>query len=212
MVPRLTVISVFKVNEVFYSLHGEGAYAGTPSVFCRFSGCNMWSGLPGDKASSACPFCDTDFVGGVKVDEDELFGKITAAWPAGKVGARVVFTGGEPTLQLTDSLVARLKRANFNVAIETNGYRKLELTQPCWVTVSPKRADILVRKGAELKLLYPHLTLTPDQFADLDFRHFYLQPIAGPDYASNLAAAATYCLENPQWRLSLQTHKIIGLR
>lgn len=202
---------MFKVKELFYSLQGEGHYAGTPSVFCRFAGCNMWSGREADRLKSACWFCDTDFVGGTTYDEDSLIIAITNLWPGG--GApRVIFTGGEPALQITQSLITRLKLLHFNVAVETNGTIPLPVAGSYWVTVSPKSASTILRKGHEIKLLWPNPLTPPEQYSDQDFEYFYLQPIDDCSYKENLRSAIDYCLANPQWRLSTQNHKIWGVR
>lgn len=202
---------MFRVKEIFYSLQGEGHYAGTPSVFCRFTGCNKWSGRPGDRSSSSCPFCDTDFVGGDSYSEDDLLGAIVSAWPGGG-RPRVVMTGGEPTLQLTPSLLRRLRKANFNVAIETNGSNALPEAGPYWVTVSPKEKGVVVTTGHEIKVLWPNPATDPADFIGLNFSHFYIQPIDDANYESNLRGAVEYVLANPKWKLSIQQHKIVGLR
>ena len=187
-------------------------------MFCRFAGCNLWSGLETDRAEAVCRFCDTDFVGldgtggGRFQDESALADAILAAWTGGKQHRLVVLTGGEPLLQVDAALTAALRARGFAVAIETNG------TQPRppgldWVCVSPKAgAALTLRAGDELKLVYPQQGAEPDLFAELDFRHFLLQPMDGPDLAANTAAAIQYCLAHPQWRLSVQTHKVVGLR
>jgi len=202
---------VFRVKEIFYSLQGEGHYSGTPSVFCRFTGCNKWSGRPEDRVSSACPFCDTDFVGGESYTEDALVDAIASAWPGGG-RPRVVMTGGEPALQLTIGLMRKLRKANFDVAVETNGSKSLPDAGPYWVTVSPKDTNIVVTRGHEIKVLWPNLNTNPADFAGMDFSYFYIQPIDDDDYESNLQSAAAYVLANPKWNLSLQQHKIVGLR
>lgn len=203
---------IFTIKEIFYSLQGEGHYTGTPSVFCRFSGCNLWSGREQDRVKSACPFCDTDFVGGMKFSEDELIDAVLAAWPGGGV-PRVIFTGGEPALQLTSSLINNLKSLNVDVAVETNGTRRLPDTGPYWVTVSPKtKSQIVVTRGHEIKLLYPLPGISPDDVDGMDFRYFYLQPVDDQNYEDNLKGAINYCLSNPKWRLSTQNHKNWGVR
>ncbi len=211
---------MYTVKEIFYTLQGEGFHAGRPAVFCRFSGCNLWTGREEDRASAVCRFCDTDFFGvgpdGGKFDSAEaLAGAIAARWPSG--GAErgrpyVVCTGGEPLLQLDDALVEALHERGFEVAVETNG------TQAApdgldWVCVSPKaNAPLLLTSGNELKLVYPQSGGEPERYASLDFAHFSLQPMDGPDLTHNTRAALAYCLEHPQWRLSLQTHKALGIR
>ena len=212
----------YSVKEMFFTLQGEGAQAGRPAVFCRFSGCNLWSGREEDRATAQCSFCDTDFVGtdgqngGKFADADALADAIAAHWPEDPIGpdAYVVFTGGEPCLQLDAGLLDALKARNFECAVETNG----TLDVPAgvdWICVSPKPQSTLAQtRGHELKFVYPQDALSPDQFAELDFEHFYLQPMdTGEAETSwhNVQAAIAYFLQNPQWRLSLQTHKIIGL-
>jgi 7-carboxy-7-deazaguanine synthase len=210
---------VYSVKEIFYTLQGEGANAGTPAVFCRFAGCNLWSGREGDRARAVCRFCDTDFVGtdgpggGRFADAQALAKAIEDAWPASAGGGRfVVCTGGEPLLQLDDALVAALHERGFRIALETNG----TLPAPAgidWVCVSPKAgAPLALARGDELKLVFPQAGAEPERYAHLDFTHFFLQPMDGPARAENTAAAVTYCLARPGWRLSLQTHKVLGIR
>lgn len=208
----------YTVKEIFYTLQGEGMHAGRPAVFCRFSGCNLWTGREQDRASATCTFCDTDFVGvgpdgGRFATAEAMAAAIAARWPApGEGRPYVVCTGGEPLLQLDAAAVEALHRAGFEVAVETNG------TQPAppgldWTCVSPKaNAPLALREGDELKLVYPQADAPPERFAALAFRHFSLQPMDGPDVVANTAAAVAYCLAHPQWRLSLQTHKQLGLR
>lgn len=208
----------YSVKEIFYTLQGEGAQAGRAAVFCRFAGCNLWSGLERDRADAVCTFCDTDFVGtngeggGKFASALDLAEAVAAKWPAGEGGTPfVVCTGGEPMLQLDDAVVAALHARGFEIAVETNG----TLPPPAglnWVCVSPKaEAALAMTRGDELKLVYPQAAAQPERFAGLDFRHFFLQPMDGPAREANTAAATAYCLAHPQWRLSLQTHKIIGI-
>ena len=212
----------YTVKEIFYTLQGEGGQAGRPAVFCRFAGCNLWSGLERDRATAQCRFCDTDFVGtdgqngGKFADAEALAVAIAALWPEAEPGADalVVFTGGEPCLQLDAALLDAISAQGFETAIETNGTLPVP-TQIDWICVSPKPESTLVQQaGHELKFVYPQETLSPEQFEHLDFKHFFLQPMDVDDEATrwhNIQAAIAYCLQNPQWRLSLQTHKIIGL-
>lgn len=212
----------YAVKEIFYTLQGEGGQAGRPAVFCRFAGCNLWSGLERDRATAQCRFCDTDFVGtdgqngGKFADAEALAVAIAAQWPKAEPGADalVVFTGGEPCLQLDAALLDAISAQGFETAIETNGTLPVP-TQIDWICVSPKPESTLVQQaGHELKFVYPQETLSPEQFEHLDFEHFFLQPMDVDDEAMrwhNIQAAIAYCLQNPQWRLSLQTHKIIGL-
>jgi 7-carboxy-7-deazaguanine synthase (Cx14CxxC type) len=210
---------LYSVKEIFYTLQGEGANAGTPAVFCRFTGCNLWSGREADRAEAVCNFCDTDFVGtdgpggGKFADANALADAVSAAWPAGKPSHRfVVCTGGEPLLQLDTAAIDALHDRGFRIAIETNG----TIVPPAgidWVCVSPKaEAALAVESGDELKLVYPQSSAPPDRFASLAFDHFFLQPMDGPSREANTRGAIDYCLAHPRWRLSLQAHKIIGIR
>jgi 7-carboxy-7-deazaguanine synthase (Cx14CxxC type) len=208
----------YAVKEIFYTLQGEGAQTGRPAVFCRFAGCNLWSGREADRASAVCTFCDTDFVdtdgpgGGRFGTAEALAAAVAAAWPAGAGGARfIVCTGGEPLLQLDADLVTALHAAGFEIAVETNGTR-LPPPGVDWICVSPKAgAELVLRAGDELKLVYPQAGAEPERFEALDFRHFFLQPMDGPAREPNTEAALRYCLAHPRWRLSLQTHKLLGI-
>jgi len=209
----------YSVREIYYTLQGEGAQSGRPAVFLRFAGCNLWSGREVDRDAAVCRFCDTEFVGtdgpggGKFATAEALAAAVKAAWPApaGEGVPYVVCTGGEPLLQLDDAAVRALHATGFEVAVETNG------TQPApdgidWICVSPKaQAEVQLRRGDELKLVYPQTTAPPEAFDDLEFTHRFLQPMDGPQLAENTARAAAYCLAHPVWRLSLQTHKLIGL-
>ena len=209
---------MYTLKEIFYTLQGEGIHAGRPAVFCRFSGCNLWTGREADRATAVCSFCDTDFVGlgpdgGRFATADALADAVAARWPDTPGGRRfVVCTGGEPLLQLDEAAIDALHARGFQVAVETNG------TQPLprgldWVCVSPKaNAPVVVTGGDEIKLVYPQPTALPERFLGLDFRHWLLQPMDGPDLAAATRAAIDYCLANPQWRLSVQTHKVVGVR
>jgi 7-carboxy-7-deazaguanine synthase (Cx14CxxC type) len=208
----------YTVKEVYYTLQGEGAQTGHAAVFLRFTGCNLWSGREEDRASAVCTFCDTDFVGtdgpggGKFATADELAAAVEAKWPAAARADRlVVCTGGEPALQLDAALVAALHARGFRVAIETNGTQPLK-TPVDWVCVSPKAtAPLVVCAGDELKLVYPQTDAPPERFESLAFAHYFLQPMDGPDRERNTQLAARYCLDHPRWRLSLQSHKLIGL-
>jgi 7-carboxy-7-deazaguanine synthase len=209
---------MYAVKEIFYTLQGEGMQAGRPAVFCRFSGCNLWSGREVDRSTAVCTFCDTDFVGlgpdgGRFANPDALADAVASRWPSGSTAARlVVCTGGEPLLQLDDAAIAALHARGFEVAVETNGTVPAPLGID-WTCVSPKaRAELTITSGDELKLVYPQPLAMPEAFANLRFRYFSLQPMDGPDREANTAAAVAYCLAHPQWRLSLQTHKLLGLR
>jgi 7-carboxy-7-deazaguanine synthase (Cx14CxxC type) len=209
----------YSVKETFLTLQGEGGQAGRAAVFLRFAGCNLWNGLERDRASAVCTFCDTDFVGtdgdggGKFTSAEALAGHVAAMW-RGEAGAQklVVCTGGEPLLQLDPPLIAALKARGFEIAVETNG----TVAAPDgldWICVSPKAdAEVVQTTGQELKLVYPQALARPERFARLAFERFWLQPMDGPDQAANTAAAVDYCLTHPQWRLSVQTHKYIGVR
>ncbi len=208
----------YAVKEIFYTLQGEGANAGSPAVFCRFAGCNLWTGREADRATAVCPFCDTDFVGvgpdgGRFESADALADAVAIRWPRDADGQRfVVCTGGEPLLQLDAALLNALHAQGFRVAVETNGTLPL-LPGLDWVCVSPKaNADLVVLAGDELKLVYPQEGAPPERYATLGFRHLFLQPMDGPETPGNTRAAISYCLAHPAWRLSLQTHKLLGLR
>ncbi len=209
----------YAVKEIFYTLQGEGAQAGRAAVFCRFAGCNLWSGRESDRASAICRFCDTQFVGvdgegGGKFETaDDLAEAIIGKWPGrGTDGTRfVVCTGGEPLLQLDRTLIDVLHEHDFEIAVETNGTIEAPVGID-WVCVSPKAGSRLVQKtGDELKLVFPQADAQPPEFEGLAFRHFFLQPMDGPDRILNTELAVRYCMEHPKWRLSLQTHKIVGI-
>jgi 7-carboxy-7-deazaguanine synthase (Cx14CxxC type) len=209
----------YSVKEIFYTLQGEGAQAGRAAVFCRFAGCNLWSGLEKDRATAVCTFCDTDFVGtdgtggGKFPSAESLAQAIAAQWPtADRSGRRyVVCTGGEPLLQLDSALVGALHAQGFEIAVETNGTE----TPPSgidWICVSPKStAPLKLTQGNELKLVFPQSDALPERFEHLAFTHFFLQPMDGPDRERNTQAAVEYCRAHPRWRLSLQTHKVLGI-
>jgi 7-carboxy-7-deazaguanine synthase len=209
---------VYTVKEIFYTLQGEGANAGRPAVFCRFAGCNLWTGREADRATATCDFCDTDFVGvgpdgGKFATADELANAIEQRWPADDREHRfVVCTGGEPLLQLDADAIAALHARGFQIAVETNGTQEPPAGID-WICVSPKaRAPLVLRHGNELKLVFPQPGLDPSDFEGMNFREFFLQPMDGPHLAENTRAAVAYCLANPLWRLSVQTHKMLGLR
>jgi len=214
----------YAVKEIFFTLQGEGAQSGRAAVFCRFAGCNLWSGREQDRATAVCKFCDTDFVGADGPDggrferAEELADRIAASWPAsaGKDSAAakkfVVCTGGEPLLQLDRALIDELHARGFEVAIETNG--TIAAPQGIdWICVSPKAgAELVQRSGDELKLVFPQADAMPESYAGLPFRNFFLQPMDGPEQRANTERALQYCLDHPAWRLSLQTHKLLGIR
>ena len=207
----------YAVKELFRTLQGEGAHAGRAAVFCRFAGCNLWSGREQDRATAVCTFCDTDFVGtdgegGGRFDNAQaLADTIAATWGEATERRYVVFTGGEPLLQIDDALIAAVHARKFEIAIETNG----TLRAPAgidWICVSPKAgADFVQRSGSELKLVWPQPGFDLDELARLEFQNFFLQPMDGPDRIANTDRIVAACLDNPRWRLSLQTHKLIGI-
>lgn len=207
----------FTVKEIFYSLQGEGAHAGRPAVFCRFTGCNLWSGREEDRHQAQCRFCDTDFIGtdgqngGKYQSAAHLAEAIDNLWPANHDQHKyTIFTGGEPLLQLTEDLVDQLHQRGYQVAIETNG----TLEPPPnidWICVSPKTTELKVTQGHELKVVYPQPHIDLDHLTQLDFQHRFIQPMDGPSGQSHTHQAIQYCLNNPKWRLSLQTHKLLGI-
>ncbi|HOY80095.1 MAG TPA: 7-carboxy-7-deazaguanine synthase [Hyphomonadaceae bacterium] len=207
----------YSVKECFYTLQGEGAHTGRAAVFLRFAGCNLWSGLERDREHAVCTFCDTDFIG-VNGDGGGKFATaalvvehVAARWQGGGGKPYVVCTGGEPLLQLDDALIAALQARGFEVAVETNG-TVIAPEALDWVCVSPKStAELKQTSGDELKLVYPQADAMPERFAGLSFKNFFLQPMDGPQREANTAACIAYCLEHPQWRLSLQTHKVTGI-
>lgn len=202
----------YTVHEIFYTLQGEGANTGRPAVFCRFAGCNLWTGREADRATAICKFCDTEFVGGDSFKTPAaLVSAVVSLWPSAE-RPFVVCTGGEPLLQLDAALVSAFHDAGCEIAIETNGTR-LPPAGIDWVCVSPKAdATLVLKSGDELKLVYPQEGAEPERFASLAFQHFFLQPMDGPDREDNTRRAIAYCLSHPQWRLSVQTHKVLGLR
>jgi 7-carboxy-7-deazaguanine synthase len=207
----------YAVKEIFKTLQGEGAMSGRAAVFCRFAGCNLWSGREQDRASAHCTFCDTDFIGTNGVNGGKfktaqaLAAELVRVWEGDEANRFVVFTGGEPLLQIDDALVAAVHAAGFYIAVETNG----TLAPPDgidWLCVSPKgRNPLALAKGDELKLVFPQPDCMPETVAHLDFKQFWLQPMDGPHRAENTALAVAYCMQHPRWRLSLQMHKFIGI-
>ena len=208
----------YSIKEIFYTLQGEGTHAGRPAVFCRFSGCNLWSGREADRASAVCKFCDTDFVGtdgelgGKYPDSEKLADIVSSLWPATYSASKfVVFTGGEPLLQLDDALLKSMHERGFEIAIETNG----TIAVPAgvdWICVSPKvGSELRVRKGNELKVVIPQQGQALLDYEALEFDHFYLQPMDGPNVDTNTRLAIELCKKNPKWKLSLQTHKLLQI-
>ena len=208
---------MYTVKEIFYTLQGEGAHAGRAAVFCRFAGCNLWTGREQDRESAVCTFCDTDFVGigpdgGKFATAEELAGAVAAKWPAPDARPFVVCTGGEPLLQLDAAAIDAFHARGMEVAVESNG------TRPAppgidWLCVSPKaEAELALDSGNELKLVFPQELAPPEKFESLRFEHFFLQPMDGPELERNTRLALDYCMAHPRWRLSLQTHKLLGIR
>ncbi len=209
---------MYTVKEIFYTLQGEGANAGRAAVFCRFSGCNLWTGREADRANAICDFCDTDFVGvgpdgGKFATARALADAVASRWPSGETARRfVVCTGGEPLLQLDRAAIDAFHDIGFAVAVETNGTQEPPPGLD-WICVSPKaRAELILLRGNELKLVFPQPGLDPESLSELSFEHFFLQPMDGPNLEENTRAALAYCLAHPRWRLSLQTHKVLGIR
>jgi 7-carboxy-7-deazaguanine synthase (Cx14CxxC type) len=209
---------VYAIKEAFYTLQGEGRHAGRAAVFCRFAGCNLWNGREEDRSGAVCRFCDTDFVGvdgengGKFRDAGELAALLARLWGAGRERRFVVLTGGEPMLQVDAALIEALHAEGFEIALETNG----TLSVPAeidWICVSPKAgAPLAQTSGQELKLVFPQAGAEPELYEDLDFEHFLLQPMDGPEVLGNTKAAIDHCLAHPRWRFCLQTHKIIGVK
>ena len=208
----------YSVKEIFYTLQGEGGQAGRAAVFCRFTGCNLWSGREEDRSQAVCQFCDTDFIGtdgpggGKFASAEALAASVLSHWPEGTGGKPlVVCTGGEPLLQLDQAAVDALHAAGFEIAVETNGTQAPPEGLD-WICVSPKAdAELVLTKGSELKLVFPQAAALPERFAQLDFTHFFLQPMDGLLGKQNTQATVAYCLAHPQWRLSIQTHKVVGI-
>lgn len=210
-------MTIYLVKEMYYTLQGEGAQSGRAAVFCRFAGCNLWSGREEDRSTAICQFCDTDFrgtdgPGGGRFAAAELAARVAALWPAGQAGRPyVVCTGGEPLLQLDEPLIEAFHAHGFEVAVETNGTRPAPAGID-WICMSPKAGtEIVLRKGQELKLVFPQPGAAPELFADYDYEHFFLQPMDGPQRDRNTQLCIEYCLAHPQWRLSVQIHKWVGI-
>ena len=207
----------YRIKEIFFTQQGEGKNTGKDFIFVRFSGCNLWSGKEKNRASAVCSFCDTDFYGtdginGGKYQAKELIEKIKSLWISADSQIRVVLTGGEPLLQVDKGLISALKKENIYIAVETNG--TLEAPDGIdWICMSPKaNTEIKLRKGSEVKVVYPQKNLNPDNFNVLDFKNFYIQPMDSENYEDNVSKSVKYCMQNPNWKLSLQTHKILGIR
>ena len=207
----------YRIKEIFFTQQGEGKNTGKDFIFVRFSGCNLWSGKEKNRASAICSFCDTDFYGtdginGGKYQAKDLIEKIKSLWISADNQIRVVLTGGEPLLQVDKGLISALKTENIYIAVETNG--TLEAPDGIdWICMSPKaNTEIKLRKGSEVKVVYPQKNLNPDNFNVLDFKNFYIQPMDSKNYEDNVSQSVKYCMQNPNWKLSLQTHKILGIR
>jgi 7-carboxy-7-deazaguanine synthase (Cx14CxxC type) len=207
----------YRIKEIFFTQQGEGKNTGKDFIFVRFSGCNLWSGKEKNRASAICSFCDTDFYGtdginGGKYQAKDLIEKIKSLWISADSQIRVVLTGGEPLLQVDKGLINALKTENIYIAVETNG--TLEAPDGIdWICMSPKaNTEIKLRKGSEVKVVYPQKNLNPDNFNVLDFKNFYIQPMDSENYEDNVSQSVKYCMQNPNWKLSLQTHKILGIR
>ena len=207
----------YRIKEIFFTQQGEGKNTGKDFIFVRFSGCNLWSGQEKHRASAICKFCDTDFYGtdginGGKYQAKELIEKIKSLWISADSQIRVVLTGGEPLLQVDKGLISALKKENIYIAVETNG--TLEAPDGIdWICMSPKaNTEIKLKKGSEVKVVYPQKNLNPDNFNVLDFKNFYIQPMDSENYEDNVSQSVKYCMQNPNWKLSLQTHKILGIR
>ena len=207
----------YRIKEIFFTQQGEGKNTGKDFIFVRFSGCNLWSGQEKHRASAICKFCDTDFYGtdginGGKYQAKELIEKIKSLWISADSQIRVVLTGGEPLLQVDEGLISALKKEDIYIAVETNG--TLEAPDGIdWICMSPKaNTEIKLRKGSEVKVVYPQKNLNPDNFNVLDFKNFYIQPMDSENYEDNVSQSVKYCMQNPNWKLSLQTHKILGIR
>ena len=207
----------YRIKEIFFTQQGEGKNTGKDFIFVRFSGCNLWSGQEKHRASAICKFCDTDFYGtdginGGKYQVKELIKKIKSLWISADSQIRVVLTGGEPLLQVDEVLISALKKEDIYIAVETNG--TLEAPDGIdWICMSPKaNTEIKLRKGSEVKVVYPQKNLNPDNFNVLDFKNFYIQPMDSKNYEDNVSQSVKYCMQNPNWKLSLQTHKILGIR
>jgi len=207
----------YRIKEIFFTQQGEGKNTGKDFIFVRFSGCNLWSGKEKNRASAICSFCDTDFYGtdginGGKYEAKKLIKKIKSLWISADSQIRVVLTGGEPLLQVDKALIDALKKENIYIAVETNG--TLEAPDGIdWICMSPKaNTRIKLTKGSEVKVVYPQADLNPDNFKSLNFKNFYIQPMDSLDYEKNVSQSVKYCMQNPNWKLSLQTHKILGIR
>ena len=213
----ITANKIYTVKEIFLTLQGEGYNTGTPAIFCRFSGCNLWNGLEKDRNKAICEFCDTDFNGinginGGKYKLNNLIKIINSLWPKNKNNKFIVFTGGEPVLQLDNNLIKKIKSCGFKVAVETNGTLPLPKAID-WVCVSPKsKSKLVVKQGDEIKVVFPQKNIVLSEFEKLNFKHFYIQPLENKDVLSNTKKSISYVLKNPKWKLSVQSHKFLNIR
>ena len=207
---------MYTIKEIYFTQQGEGYHTGRPAVFLRFTGCNLWTGFEIDRESAICPWCDTDFVGmdgpyGGKYSADQIAETIQRMWPENEKKPYLVCTGGEPLLQMDDEFISTVHRSDFEIGIETNG-TKIPPEGIDWICVSPKaNAEFILKKGHELKIVFPQSGMNPRQYQDLDFDHFFIQPMDGPNQGENIEKSKEFVVKNPKWKLSLQTHKILGI-
>ena len=207
---------MYTIKEIYFTQQGEGYHTGRPAVFLRFTGCNLWTGFEIDRESAICPWCDTDFVGmdgpyGGKYSADQIAETVQRMWPENEKKPYLVCTGGEPLLQMDDEFISTVHRSDFEIGIETNG-TKIPPEGIDWICVSPKaNAEFILKKGHELKIVFPQSGINPRQYQDLDFDHFFIQPMDGPNQGENIEKSKEFVVKNPKWKLSLQTHKILGI-
>ena len=207
---------MYTIKEIYFTQQGEGYHTGRPAVFLRFTGCNLWTGFEIDRESAICPWCDTDFVGmdgpyGGKYSADQVAETVQKMWPENEKKPYLVCTGGEPLLQIDDEFISTVHRSDFEIGIETNG-TKIPPEGIDWICVSPKaNAEFILKKGHELKIVFPQSGINPRQYQDLDFDHFFIQPMDGPNQGENIEKSKEFVVKNPKWKLSLQTHKILGI-
>ena len=207
---------MYTIKEIYFTQQGEGYHTGRPAVFLRFTGCNLWTGFEIDRKSAICHWCDTDFVGmdgpyGGKYSADQVAETVQKMWPENEKKPYLVCTGGEPLLQMDDKFISTVHRSDFEIGIETNG-TKIPPEGIDWICVSPKaNAEFILKKGHELKIVFPQSGMKPRQYQDLDFDHFFIQPMDGPNQSENIEKSKEFVVKNPKWKLSLQTHKILGI-
>lgn len=209
-------MNMYTIKEIYFTQQGEGYHTGRPAVFLRFTGCNLWTGFEIDRESAICYWCDTDFVGmdgpyGGKYSADQIAETVQRMWPENEKKPYLVCTGGEPLLQMDDEFISTVHRSDFEIGIETNG-TKIPPEGIDWICVSPKaNAEFILKKGHELKIVFPQSGMNPRQYQDLDFDHFFIQPMDGPNQGENIEKSKEFVVKNPKWKLSLQTHKILGI-